>query len=321
VGRTPRTIGVEVTSHLVAYGNSNLRLFADDDDRTMFIEVLRRTATEHFWTCHAYCLLDTHVHLLVTASSTRLSHGMRDLLGRYARIFNRRYRRRGHLFRDRHRTFDVRTTRQLQMSAHGILWAPVEAGLVDRPLSWRWSSIRATLDLDDRGALDPRHLLRTFDTNPALARIRIERFLNEKAPHPPTPGVLWAAALNVFPPDAADIVRRHIVNLVTRFGDLEGVRRCLEYGHRRREVATALGLSERTIARRLRRSAYDLLDKPNFGESPQAPLNTTLELHRVKDTVPGTGGDSSGDLGITDGERRRVRAADAHRASAGPASG
>jgi predicted DNA-binding protein (UPF0251 family) len=244
---------------------------------------------------------------------------MRDLLGRYARIFNRRYHRRGHLFRDRHRTFDVRTTRQLQMTAHGILRAPVEAGLVDRPLSWRWSSIRATLELDDRGVLDPRHLLRTLDANPALARIRVERLIDQAAPHPPTRGVLWAAGLNVFPPSAVAVVHKKIVDLTIRFGDLEGVRSCLEYGYRRREIATALGISERTLTRRLRRSAYDLLTKPSFGESPQVPLSTTLDLRLVKDTVPGTAGDTRGELGLTDGQGFRVRS-DARRVSAGPTS-
>lgn len=261
MGRQPRCVGEEITSHVVAFGNSQPRVFADDDDRAMFLELLERVAIERLWTCHAFCLLDTHIHLLVTTSSTRLAHGMRDLLGRYARIFNRRYRRRGHVFRDRHRTFAVGSRRELQSTTHGILLAPVEAGIVDTPTSWRWSSLRATLGIDDPGFLDTQHLLRTFATNPSIARDRLEQFLASEGPQPAAPGVVWAGGLNASRPTFVTTTVKSIQELLTSLGDIDGVRACLEHGYMRREIANALGVSEATLTRRIRGSAYEELKR------------------------------------------------------------
>ena len=47
-------------------------------------------AVTHGWNCVAYCLLDTHVHLVVVTPKPNLGRGMRLLLGRYAITYNRR---------------------------------------------------------------------------------------------------------------------------------------------------------------------------------------------------------------------------------------
>lgn len=261
MGRRPRPVGEEITCHVVACGNSQPQPFTDDDDRAEFLEILDRIAIEQRWTCHAYCVLDTHVHLLVTGSSTRLANGMRDLLGRYARLFNRRHRRRGHVFRDRHRTFQVHTRRQLQASAHGIFRAPIDAGIVDSAVSWRWSSLRATLGIDDPGCIFADHLLQTFALNQTFARDRLERYVASALAEPATPGVVWASTLNVSRPTIIGLASKSIQELLTSLGDRDGIRACLEYGYLRREIANALGVSEATISRRLRRSAYDDLKR------------------------------------------------------------
>jgi len=53
------------------------------------------------WLCHAYCLMDTHDHLLVEAPEGNLSLGMRQLNGVYTQRFNRRHRWPGHVFQGR----------------------------------------------------------------------------------------------------------------------------------------------------------------------------------------------------------------------------
>ena len=52
----------------------------------------------------AYCLMSTHVHLLLRDPETNLPNAMRDLTGRYARWFNHRQERHGPLFDGRYPT-------------------------------------------------------------------------------------------------------------------------------------------------------------------------------------------------------------------------
>jgi REP element-mobilizing transposase RayT len=51
--------------HLTSRGNARGRIFVRDGDRETFLKVLADTVVRYRWICHAYCLMDTHYHLLV----------------------------------------------------------------------------------------------------------------------------------------------------------------------------------------------------------------------------------------------------------------
>jgi putative transposase len=53
------------------------------------------------WQIEAYCLMTTHFHLVLATKVDALSAGMERLNGDYARSFNHRHNRRGHLFAER----------------------------------------------------------------------------------------------------------------------------------------------------------------------------------------------------------------------------
>lgn len=96
---------------------------------------------------HAYTLMTNHYHLLIETQELTLSRGMQKLDGDYARGFNRRYRRVGHLFQDRFRSHAVEQETYLLELARYIVLNPVRAGMVKQPGEWPWSSYAATAGL------------------------------------------------------------------------------------------------------------------------------------------------------------------------------
>jgi hypothetical protein len=60
---------------------------------------LARTVDLHSWSCLAYCLLDSHLHLIVETPEPNLGIGMKWFKGAYAQEFNYRHDRKGHLLR------------------------------------------------------------------------------------------------------------------------------------------------------------------------------------------------------------------------------
>ena len=74
-----------------------------------------------------------------------LSLGMRQLNGLYARRFNRRHRRVGHVFQARFRSILVESESYLLAVCRYVVLNPVRAGLCDDPADWPWSSYNATL--------------------------------------------------------------------------------------------------------------------------------------------------------------------------------
>src|SRR5689334_16546308 len=72
-------------------------LFKDDVDRSTFLRHLARTTREVGWTCIAFCLLQTHYHLILEVDTGVMPRGMFMLNLAYARDFNRRHGSRGHV--------------------------------------------------------------------------------------------------------------------------------------------------------------------------------------------------------------------------------
>ena len=42
--------------HVTARGNAGEKIFVDDSDRTLFLDVLAEVVDRFGWVCHAYCL-------------------------------------------------------------------------------------------------------------------------------------------------------------------------------------------------------------------------------------------------------------------------
>jgi putative transposase len=83
---------------VVARGNAGQVIVLDDRDRRAFFTRLERAVEQHSWSCLAYCLLDTHFHLIVETPKPNLGLGMRWLKSAYAQDFNYRHQRQGHVF-------------------------------------------------------------------------------------------------------------------------------------------------------------------------------------------------------------------------------
>ena len=129
--------------HVYARGNAKQAVYLDDVDRLTYLRLLGTTVTKRSWRCLAYCLMENHVHLLVETPNANLAVGMQWLHGIYARTFNERHGRVGHLFQGRYGAERIKTDRQLWAVLRYIGLNPVEAGLCERPGDWRWGSYAA----------------------------------------------------------------------------------------------------------------------------------------------------------------------------------
>ena len=77
MGRAPR---IEVHGgiyHVGARGNRGCPIYADDEEREVFLALFGRLASRHRWRLRSYCLMTNHYHLLLEIEHG-LSDGMRD---------------------------------------------------------------------------------------------------------------------------------------------------------------------------------------------------------------------------------------------------
>lgn len=128
--------------HVTARGVDRQKIFRDDADRWKFLELLEKVVVAHGWSCVGYCQMDNHFHVLVRTPAADLHRGMQYLNGQYARWFNRKYHRDGHLFGGRYHAEAVLSDEHLLEVARYVPLNPVRAGLAGSAAAWPWSSHR-----------------------------------------------------------------------------------------------------------------------------------------------------------------------------------
>ena len=134
--------------HVTSRGAARATIYCDSHDRELFLELLADAVARWEWRCHAYCLMTNHFHLLLETDAPTLAPGMQQLNSRYARAFNRRHERVGHLFESRYRAILVEREAHLLEVARYVVLNPVRAGACADAGDWPWSSYRPTAGAD-----------------------------------------------------------------------------------------------------------------------------------------------------------------------------
>ena len=146
----------------------------------MFLATLAWVVERFGWRCHAYCLMDNHIHLLIDTPQPNLSRGMRQLNGVYTQRFNRRHGKVGHLFQGRYKAILVEKEGYLLELARYIVLNPVRAKMVKTPERYPWSSYQPMLGLAPvPPALAIEWVLDQFARTRATARRRYAKFVHD----------------------------------------------------------------------------------------------------------------------------------------------
>ena len=140
VARGPRIELAGGIHHVTARTPSGRVLYRDDEDRRIYLRLLRKEAADYSWQVLTWCLMTNHVHLLVRTPSGNLGRGMKPLHEAFATFFNRKYDEHGHLFAQRFANKLVRDDAHLFGCFRYIARNPVAAGLCDSPVDWPWSA-------------------------------------------------------------------------------------------------------------------------------------------------------------------------------------
>lgn len=175
--------------HIYARGNDKRRIFLDDRDHHIFLDVVEETLSRLRWRCLSYCLMPNHYHLVITTPNGDLSRGMRQINSLYAQTFNRRHDRCGHLFQGRFGATLIESQAQLLESIRYLALNPVRAGLVKQPDDWPWSAHAELCDKARKRLVSARQLLIHFAPDSEEAVFRYRAFVNAGVPGPDAPAV------------------------------------------------------------------------------------------------------------------------------------
>lgn len=125
--------------HVIVRGVNKQNIFYDNRDRKLFLGIIRKYCKKLGVRIHAYCLMDNHVHLELEDPFHRISLFMQSVCSLYARLFNRKYDRIGHLFQERYASEVINDNSYFLTVFRYVLQNPVKSKLSEMK-NYSWSS-------------------------------------------------------------------------------------------------------------------------------------------------------------------------------------
>ncbi|MDD5157013.1 transposase [Sulfurimonas sp.] len=118
--------------HIVNRGVNRCDVFNSNEDKEIFLQIINKSAMLYKTTLHDYCLMDNHYHFLIETQKENLSSFMRVVNANYAKYFNKKYKRSGHLWQDRYKSKYITSENYLYSLIRYIENNPLEASMVHK---------------------------------------------------------------------------------------------------------------------------------------------------------------------------------------------
>ncbi len=151
--------------HVMARGIEGTNIFRTDKDRDDFLDRLAAQCEADALKIYAWALIPNHFHLLVRTGNRPIFASMRKILTGYVVRFNRRHKRRGHLFQNRYKSIVCEEDPYLLELTRYIHLNPLRAGMV-RTIKelerYPWSGHSAIMGEVKRDWQDTGEILRYF---------------------------------------------------------------------------------------------------------------------------------------------------------------
>lgn len=154
--RMARVVVPGLPHHVTQRGNNRQPVFFTDDDRLLYLTLLRAHSARHGLAVRGWCLMTNHVHLVVVPEkASALAKTLAAVHLKYSQYINRAHGRSGHLWQNRFYSCPLDGEHELTAVRYAER-NPVRARLVRLAWRYRWSSAAAHCgEVDEFDLLEP----------------------------------------------------------------------------------------------------------------------------------------------------------------------
>jgi REP element-mobilizing transposase RayT len=126
--------------HVMNRGLNGEEIFLDSRCKSTFLDYLEVISKKLKVSILAYCVMNTHYHMIIENSSGRMSDFLKDLNGQYGSYYRKRFGGKGYVFQGRFKSTLIQDDAYLKMAIAYVLRNPVRAKIVNRCDAYIWSS-------------------------------------------------------------------------------------------------------------------------------------------------------------------------------------
>jgi len=253
----PRKPRIEVAGyyHVINRGVEQRVVFKEKEDYEHFEALMCFYAKSYGITLHSYCLMSNHYHLLIEIKDANLSKYMRQLNMNYAVYFNKKYKRTGHLWQGRFKSWYVTDEAYLYTLILYIEQNPLKAKIVQALDAYPYSAYNYFLDMDNiPECLKHSWVVQNFSGDTEA----IKAFLNSAIDHAQLEEMKKASSLveaanTDKKPDEATLKKMLEKTEDTKERNRQ-IAKAYKQGYSQHMIAKVLGLNQATVQRIIKRT-------------------------------------------------------------------
>ncbi len=151
-------------THITQRATGKEPLFLEDADYLYMLHLLKEISESFSLEIFSFALMPNHLHLLLKLNKPNLSEAAKSLFESYAKLFNKKYERKGHVFGGAFRQALCFDDNYCLASSLYIHLNPFAANLVKHPVQYRWSSCRLFVESVKKPSfVNPEFILKILD--------------------------------------------------------------------------------------------------------------------------------------------------------------
>lgn len=116
--------------HIINRGVERRDIFNEHTDYEFFLELLLKLSKDFDVIIHNYALMTNHYHILLETKKNNLSKAVQFLNDKYAKYYNKKYNRVGHLWQGRYKSYALYDDAHFWVVAKYIERNPIKANMV-----------------------------------------------------------------------------------------------------------------------------------------------------------------------------------------------
>ncbi|KOA18957.1 transposase IS200 like protein [Clostridium homopropionicum DSM 5847] len=181
--RTARQRSSSGIYHVMMRSISDIKLFRNVIDKEVFLKFLKKYKESFLFNIYSYCIMDTHVHLVINSNGADVSKFMHNINQCYAQYYNKKYNRTGHVFGDRFKsTVATSDISVLSMTAYVHNNPKDIKGYRNCVENYNYSSFNIYLGrcTDKYNLIDRNFILSYFHSDPILAAKHYYSFVKSR---------------------------------------------------------------------------------------------------------------------------------------------
>ncbi len=161
--------------HIINRGVNRANIFKSLSDKDKFLEIVCEVSNHYHFKIHGYVLMRNHYHLLLENETENLSQGMRQINSTYAKYYNKKYKRIGHFWQDRFKSWYVFDENYRFILFKYLEFNPIKARITKRVGEYKYTLLHDIVQNTLRDCMKDSFILQEYDnTNELLTALGIK---------------------------------------------------------------------------------------------------------------------------------------------------